>query len=783
MSDNIITAPPNYGGQINELANGVQGSRHTYTVVWKDLAGNGFSLAGGTLAGYFQDVESLTNYEVSGTLTPDADQVTNPGRFTWTMSAEDVGLSGSFLLQFKVTIGGVDYYTYPVPWEIEQNLNVTPVTPPAVVDIYLRKDGSTPLEGDWEASDGNNRLITLREDANNYVRVGIQDASDGLVVYRDEASSSNILALNTGAGGTAVSGASLASDGKGVEGLAAAAGGVGVKATATGAATTAFEVAGGVVNGGGQRYADMGDATADTDGLNRQTGDGRYALAAHAANHTDGTDDIQDATAGQKGLMTAAYASKVDGVEVGATADQSDAEIETAYNNQVGQVSAGEKTVGTETAVRRFSPKDVADMAGTHGGGGGDMDSATYDPGGVSEQLVGLTAAQTLTNKTLTLPTIGDLTNATHDHEDAAGGGSLDAAAVGSGEFPTARIADNAITNVKMADDSVGVAELSATGTPSAFVFLRGDNTWATPAVGGDMYAVTYDPAGVGEQLVGLTAAQTLANKTLTTPTIGDMSNATHNHQNAAGGGALDAAALGSGTLADGRVAESNVTQHQAALSITESQISDLDHTDGDAIHDDVAGEIAALTEKASPVSGDLLIIEDSAASNAKKKVQVGNLPGGGGSDNIFAARDDTGGITILSSPTFKDVEWTVEDRKDSAYSHSTSASEEDITLVDAGDYVIHVDVSVDITSGSARTVLEGKLQLKPSGGSFGDVAGSLFYLYARDSATPRASASAVFFVTASANDVIKVSLTKLYGSNACDTLADGSRIFIRKLP
>lgn len=40
-----------------------------------------------------------------------------------------------------------------------------------------------------------------------------------------------------------------------------------------------------------------------------------------------------------------------------------------------------------------------------------------------------------------------------------------------------------------------------------------------------------------------------------------------------------DTAKLTSGTLADGRVAESNVTQHQAALSITESQISDLDHS------------------------------------------------------------------------------------------------------------------------------------------------------------------------------------------------------------
>lgn len=41
-------------------------------------------------------------------------------------------------------------------------------------------------------------------------------------------------------------------------------------------------------------------------------------VAAHATTHVDGTDDIQDATASQKGLMTAAYGAKLDGVEAGA---------------------------------------------------------------------------------------------------------------------------------------------------------------------------------------------------------------------------------------------------------------------------------------------------------------------------------------------------------------------------------------------------------------------------------------------------------------------------------
>lgn len=57
-------------------------------------------------------------------------------------------------------------------------------------------------------------------------------------------------------------------------------------------------------------------------------------------------------------------------VEDGATADQSDSEIETAYNNQVWQVSGAEKTAWTETAVRRFSPADVKWMIDTHGGSG-----------------------------------------------------------------------------------------------------------------------------------------------------------------------------------------------------------------------------------------------------------------------------------------------------------------------------------------------------------------------------------------------------------------------------
>lgn len=86
----------------------------------------------------------------------------------------------------------------------------------------------------------------------------------------------------------------------------------------------------------------------------------------------------------------------------------------------------------------------------------------------------------------------------------------------------------------------------------------------------GDMVASTYDPASISEQLVGLTATQTLTNKTLTTPTL-QLKAGT----GATGEGVVEWHATNN-TILIGDGASTLTFTDDANLSITESQISDL---------------------------------------------------------------------------------------------------------------------------------------------------------------------------------------------------------------
>lgn len=73
--------------------------------------------------------------------------------------------------------------------------------------------------------------------------------------------------------------------------------------------------------------------------------------------------------------------------------------------------------------------------------------------------------------------------------------------------------------------------------------------------------------------------------------------------------------------------------------------------TDAAAIHKSTAAEISTIAEKTTPVGDDLLLIEDSAASNVKKKIKVSNLPGNSKLVTIVKASDEV----LASNDTLQD--------------------------------------------------------------------------------------------------------------------------------
>jgi hypothetical protein len=143
-----------------------------------------------------------------------------------------------------------------------------------------------------------------------------------------------------------------------------------------------------------------------------------------------------------------------------------------------------------------------------------------------SREYVLLTAAQTLTNKTLTTPTISNFTNATHDHEDAAGGGQLSLTTAVSGVLPAANggTGVNNATRTLTINTNSGTLAFSGAGftltIPKIGTVPVGTGTagriaeWVTDA--NTVQASTLAKTGAG--VLTLAAA---ANYTLTVPATG----------------------------------------------------------------------------------------------------------------------------------------------------------------------------------------------------------------------------------------------------------------------
>ena len=109
------------------------------------------------------------------------------------------------------------------------------------------------------------------------------------------------------------------------------------------------------------------------------------------------------------------------------------------------------------------------------------------------------------------------------------------------------------------------------------------------------------------------------------------------------------------GSAADAPTAGQVATAIDADTFDWQTPVSGGAGSDTTAIHDDTAGEINAIAAKAIPVAADVLIVEDSAASFAKKKIDLTNLLGG-----VDAIHDNVAGeinaIATKATPVAADV-------------------------------------------------------------------------------------------------------------------------------
>ncbi len=96
--------------------------------------------------------------------------------------------------------------------------------------------------------------------------------------------------------------------------------------------------------------------------------------------------------------------------------------------------------------------------------------------------IVTLAASQTLSNKTLLIPIITDFTAATHDHEDAAGGGTLLSAAISDIQTTITNnaevLANTAkVTNATHSGDAIGDTILTISNNAVTFAKMQDINT------------------------------------------------------------------------------------------------------------------------------------------------------------------------------------------------------------------------------------------------------------------------------------------------------------------
>ncbi len=215
----------------------------------------------------------------------------------------------------------------------------------------------------------------------------------------------------------------------------------------------------------------------------------------------------------------------------------------------------GSATLGNGSLSGTNTGDQTITLTGDVTGSGTGSFAATIGSNAVTDAKLRQGAATSVIGRSAnTTGNVADITASADGQFLRRSSGALGFAAIGSGDLPAALVYNNQGNTYSTGNQDFGAATslkipTAAGASPTANGLLAYDSTSNT---------FEYGENGTNRTVANLDSNQSFSNKTLVTPTIASFVNATHTHQNAAGGGTLDGAAIATGTVVDARLS-SNV--------------------------------------------------------------------------------------------------------------------------------------------------------------------------------------------------------------------------------
>lgn len=325
--------------------------------------------------------------------------------------------------------------------------------------------------------------------------------------------------------------------------------------------------------------------------------------------------------------------------------------------------------------------------------------------------VVGTTDTQTLSNKTLTLPTIGSFTNANHSHQTVAQGGTLDAAAIAAGTLKHERGGLEA--NVSAFDGFIRISGGSTTELKSEFnktvnptatddssagyvvgsrwinttadkEFVNLDNT-ATAAV----WTETTGAGGGSQNLFETIAADSGTNPVADSPT---------DTLNIVGGEGID-------TVGDATTDTITISGEDASdtnKGIASFLTADFDVTAGAvSLEDTVVKSISGDTGTATPVAHDFTIVGGTrtTTTGSGSNITVDVIAP---SETDFSHIFDTTTQAVVTANVFQDITLNTNGQLN-GWTHTAGSA--DITCNQTGIYLVSYNATIEKTGGGGPVV------------------------------------------------------------------------------